>query len=96
MDEKSKRELISMMNTYNIVGSISEDLQTLTYADFMALLMTEIDIYVGLTKFSPEEVEEKDKKVGGEEFVDALNEYLFKRHILRKNIAKDKLERGKK
>lgn len=96
MDEKSKREIISMMNTYSIVGSIGEDLQTLTYADFIALLMTEIDIYVGLTKFTPKEVEEKDRKVGGEEFLDALNEYVFKRHQLRKILAKEKLERSKK
>ena len=97
MDEKSKRELISMMNTYSIVESIGDDLQTLTYNDFIALLMTEIDIYVGLTRVAKaEEVEEKDRHVGGVEFVDALNEYVFKRHVLRKNIAKDKLERGRK
>lgn len=94
MDEKTKRELVSMMNTFNIVENIGEDLQTLTYADFIALLMTEIDIYVGLTKFKVEEVEDKDKKVGAEVFVDALNEYVFKRHLLRKDIAKEKLERG--
>lgn len=96
MDEKTKRELISMMNTYAIVSGIGEELQTLTYADFIALLLTEVDIYVGLTKFKPEDVEEKDKKVGAEVFVDALNEYVLKRHLLRKNLAKEKLEGGRK
>lgn len=97
MDEKAKRELISMMNTYNIVNNIVDDLQTLTYNDFIALLLTEVDIYVGITRIATaEEVEEKDSHVGGEEFLVALNEYVFKRHVLRKNIAKDKLEGGRK
>ena len=86
-----------MINTYSIVSNIDEDLQTLTYPDFIALLMTEIDIYVGLTRVcKPEEIEEKDRHEGVEEFVDALNNFVLERHKLRKSIAKDKLERGKK
>lgn len=97
IDVKSKKELISIMNTYRIVEDIDEDLQTLTYADFIALLLTEIDIYVGITRIAtPDEVEQKDRNEGNEDFVDALNKYVLERHTLRKNIAKDKLERGRK
>lgn len=91
--EDELKELISTMNVYGIVEGIGDGIRTLTYVDFIALLITEIDIYVGLAEVSDSLKDRVDKNKEIEDFLDNLNIYISQRHKFRKELAKDKIER---
>ena len=90
---RTEKEKESLETVVEMLEVLQPNLRKLTYGDFIALVMTTLDMYVGLPEIAdPVDVMKWRDDKAVDAFVIAIDTYLGYVHELRKYIAREKID----